>query len=281
MRRNQGSQFGQWIIAIGSSVGCAGPASGISSGIGCFGCCSGSLFGCLLLFEELDPMFGTDKIVGVELAHVDTVVKEDPIPDPVESIDHLDLAQGPRRHAGQVDCCPNNFILAELSSEVGGAREEWHRQKHRLTAEQSESTSVALGYPRTVAMNPASFDSAVRTFLSERHLATLSLVVPGHGLHVTPVGFTFEPEDQTVRVITFSASKKVRLIEQHGEVEAAVAQVDGGRWLTLHGLATVSADPDVNRDAEHRYAQRYRPPKDRGSDRRTILLRIDRALGRA
>jgi len=126
-------------------------------------------------------------------------------------------------------------------------------------------------------------------FMTERHLATLSLAIPAlassaQPLHVTPVGFSYDASTQTARVITFAGAKKVRLIERHspdGPIAAALSQVDGGRWLTLYGAATVTADPEVNADAERRYAARYRPPGDRGADRRTILVAVDRIVGRA
>lgn len=74
------------------------------------------------------------------------------------------------------------------------------------------------------------------------------------------------------------------MIEAHqaagNPVAAALSQVDGGRWLTLYGTATVSAAPDVNADAMQRYAERYRPPGDRGEDRRTILVAVTRIVGR-
>lgn len=131
-----------------------------------------------------------------------------------------------------------------------------------------------------MALDIANLSDEVLSFLTERHLAILSLTTPDHPLHVSPVGFTWDGETNTARVITFVASKKVRLIEAHQSVIAAVAQVDGGRWLALHGTATVSADPEVNADAERRYAERYRPPGDRGVDRRTIEITVDRILGR-
>ena len=62
---------------------------------------------------------------------------------------------------------------------------------------------------------------------------------------------------------------------------AALGQVDGGRWLSLHGQATVSADPVTNADAEQRYAARYRPPGDRGASRRTIEIAVTKIIGRA
>jgi len=118
-------------------------------------------------------------------------------------------------------------------------------------------------------------------FMAERHLATLSLVASDGSLHVTPVGFTWDDASQTARVITFAGSKKVRLIAAETKVVAALSQVDGGRWFTLHGQATVTADPAVNADAERRYAARYRPPGDRGANRRTIELAVTTIVGRA
>ena len=40
-----------------------------------------------------------------------------------------------------------------------------------------------------------------------------------------------------------------------------LSQVDGARWLSLEGIASVNRDADAVRDAELRYAQRYRTPK--------------------
>lgn len=132
-----------------------------------------------------------------------------------------------------------------------------------------------------MALDPTSLDSAALAFLAERHLATLSLVVSADEVHVTPVGFTWDNDTATARVITFAGSKKVRLLEAAGSLPAALGQVDGGRWFSLHGQAVVTADPVVNADAERRYAERYRPPGDRGADRRTIEVKITRIVGRA
>lgn len=131
-----------------------------------------------------------------------------------------------------------------------------------------------------MALDPNSLDSAALTFLTERHLATLSLVVSADEVHVTPVGFTWDNETATARVITFAASKKVRLLEAAESLPAALAQIDGGRWFSLHGSATVTADTAVNADAERRYSERYRPPGDRGADRRTIEVKVTRIIGR-
>jgi len=127
---------------------------------------------------------------------------------------------------------------------------------------------------------PDDLGPEVIAFLTERHLGTLSLVTPEGDLHVSPVGITWDDETGIARVITFASSKKVRIIEAAGTVSAVVSQVDGGRWLALHGMATVSSDPQVNADAERRYAARYRPPGDRGADRRTIEIVVTKMLGR-
>lgn len=131
-----------------------------------------------------------------------------------------------------------------------------------------------------MAHDPSSLSPEILTFLQERHLASLTLVGADGLPHVTPVGFTWDEASGLARVITFAGARKTRLLEAHGSMQAALCQVDGGRWLTLTGLATVSADPEVNADAEARYAQRYRPPGDRGADRRTIEVDVTAVLGR-
>lgn len=128
--------------------------------------------------------------------------------------------------------------------------------------------------------DPQALGPAAIEFFTERHLATLSLVVSNDELHVTPVGFTWDDQAKTARVITWSGSKKARLLESAGPLTAALSQVDGGRWASLYGPATVSADPDVCADAVRRYGERYRPPKDRGADRRVIEIVVDKIVGR-
>ncbi|MBL78249.1 MAG: acyltransferase [Acidimicrobiaceae bacterium] len=115
-------------------------------------------------------------------------------------------------------------------------------------------------------------------FLAERHLATLTLVRRDGRPHVTPVGFTWSDEEECARVITWSGSVKARVLAA-GPLEAAICQVDGGRWLTIEGTAEVSDDPEVCRSAVEAYAARYRPPKDRGAERRVITVATTMILG--
>lgn len=131
-----------------------------------------------------------------------------------------------------------------------------------------------------MALDPHNLDPATLAFLEERHLATLTTLRPDGSPHVVAVGFTFEPESAIARVITFSPSRKARNLITRAGSRAAVCQVDGGRWLTLEGPATVTDDPDRVADAVARYATRYRPPGER-EDRVAIEIAVDRILGHA
>ena len=116
-------------------------------------------------------------------------------------------------------------------------------------------------------------------FLTERHLATLTTLRPDGTPHVVPVGVTYDPATRTARVITSGASAKAGHVRA-GQRRVAVCQVDGRRWLTLEGTATVKDDAASVHDAERRYAQRYRKP--RVNPHRVVLeISVDRILGHA
>lgn len=117
-----------------------------------------------------------------------------------------------------------------------------------------------------------------RAFLRERHLASLTVLREDGSPHVTPVGFSYDDAARLARVITFAGATKVRHLGHRSRV--ALSQVDGPRWLTLEGEATVTADPDRVAVAERGFAERYRPPHER-DDRRAIEIRVDRIMGRA
>ena len=111
---------------------------------------------------------------------------------------------------------------------------------------------------------------------------------------MTPVGFTWDADAGTARVITFADAQKVRLIQnlmqkteggkaaEAGKAAAQVAlcQVDGGRWLALEGEARVHSEKSRCAEGVRRYAERYRQPKDRGDDRRVIEISVQRVSGR-
>lgn len=131
-----------------------------------------------------------------------------------------------------------------------------------------------------MALDPRSLDDDVLQFLTERHLATLTTLRPDGSPHVVAVGFTWDDDAGLARVITWDASKKARNVAASPGSRAVVSQVDGGRWMSLEGTATVTTEPDRCRDAERRYAGRYSEPKQR-EDRAVIEIRVDRILGRA
>lgn len=129
-----------------------------------------------------------------------------------------------------------------------------------------------------MAASPADLSAESLEFLTVRHLATLTTLRTDGSPHVVPVGFTWDPDRSLARVITSGASQKARHAARGGRV--AICQVDGGRWLTLEGTATVSDDPEAVADAVARYAARYRQPRVNPA-RVVIEVRVDRALGSA
>ena len=113
-------------------------------------------------------------------------------------------------------------------------------------------------------------------FLTERHLAMLTTLRSDNSPHVVAVGFTFDPKTHIARVITTGDSQKALNAERGGI--GVLSQVDGARWLSLEGRATVHTDLDAVRDAELRYAQRYRTP--RPNPRRVVIeVQVERVLG--
>ncbi len=116
-------------------------------------------------------------------------------------------------------------------------------------------------------------------FLAERHLASLTTLRADGTPHVVPVGVTYDPDARLARVITSGTSAKARHVRE-GQARVAVCQVEGRRWLTLEGAADVRDDPDSVAEAERRYAERYRPPRENPA-RVVIEIAVDRILGNA
>lgn len=130
-----------------------------------------------------------------------------------------------------------------------------------------------------MALDPHDLSDEVLAFLGEYHLASLTTLRPDGSPHVVPVGFSYDPADGLARIITFPASRKVRNLLAAPGSRAVVCQVDGGRWLSLEGPATVTDDPSRVAGAVAGYAARYRPPGER-PDRVAIEIQVDRILGR-
>ena len=115
-------------------------------------------------------------------------------------------------------------------------------------------------------------------FMRENLLATLTTLRADGSPHVVPVGFTFDTDNNIVRVITFAKSMKARHAAQGGR--AVVSQVDRGRWITLEGTVQLRTEADVVAKAVEAYAGRYRQPKVR-EDRVVVEITIDKVMGRA
>ncbi|WP_067821727.1 PPOX class F420-dependent oxidoreductase [Nocardia inohanensis] len=116
---------------------------------------------------------------------------------------------------------------------------------------------------------------AATEFVTERHLATLTTLRADGTPHVVAVGFTWDAETGVARVICDGASVKVRNVRRSGY--AAVSQVDGARWITLEGKATVLDDADSVAEAVERYAGRYRQPRENPT-RVVIAITVGKVL---
>jgi F420H(2)-dependent biliverdin reductase len=126
--------------------------------------------------------------------------------------------------------------------------------------------------------DPTHLTADAHAFLAERHLGTLSTTRDDGTVHVCAVGFTWDGDATLVRVITNDGSQKVRNVERTGR--AAVAQVDGGRWLSLEGPARITRDPEAVAEAVVRYTARYQEPRPNPA-RVAIEITVERVLGRA
>jgi len=122
------------------------------------------------------------------------------------------------------------------------------------------------------------FSERLVEFWSERHLCVLSTVRADGTVHATPVGATLDVESGVVRVICSGTSYKARAIRRLGEASVAVTQVDGRWWSTLEGRAVVVDEPERVRDAERRYARRYKEPRV-NPQRVVIEITVTKVLG--
>ena len=126
-------------------------------------------------------------------------------------------------------------------------------------------------------LDPAALPAAAAEFLTERHLASLTTLRSNGTPHVVPVGFTFDQASGLARVITSGGSVKARNADRSGAV-GALCSLDGARWLTLSGPIRIDRDPDVIRDAERRYAARYRQPRE-NPERVVLIMDVTAILG--
>lgn len=118
------------------------------------------------------------------------------------------------------------------------------------------------------------------SFWTERRLCTVTTLRPDGTPHVVPMGVALDAETDRAWAITSGDSRKARNLLATGSTGGpiAVCCVDGARWSTLEGTAVVLVGPEAVAEAERRYAERYKQPRENPA---RVALRIDitRVLG--
>ena len=124
------------------------------------------------------------------------------------------------------------------------------------------------------------FSDDLVAFWTERHLCTVTTLRPDGTPHVVPMGVVLDPSSGSAWAITSGHSRKARNVRAAGDAGAlvAVCQVDGRRWSTLEGRARVLDDAASVRQAEERYAARYKVPRV-NPDRVALRIELTRILG--
>ena len=128
-----------------------------------------------------------------------------------------------------------------------------------------------------MALDFDQLDDTVLEFLRERHLATLTTLRGDGSPHVVAVGFAYAPDERLVRIICSAGTQKAVNAARGGR--AAVAQVDGARWLSLEGTVRLVTDPEGVAAAVAAYTERYQEPRE-NPNRVAIEIAVDRILGR-
>jgi len=111
-------------------------------------------------------------------------------------------------------------------------------------------------------------------FWTERRICLLATVAPDGTPHVVAVGVTVDFAGGMARVIARRGSQKIRnvLAAGPGGARVAVTGIDGRHWSTLQGLGVVRTDRPSVAEAERRYAERYRQPRENPE---RVAIRID------
>lgn len=123
-------------------------------------------------------------------------------------------------------------------------------------------------------------DTSFLAFWEARHLCTVTTTRFDGSLHVTPMGIALDPAGRQAWGVTSAQSAKARNITAYGDgARIAVCQIDGRYWASLEGTAEILRDEHSVREAEGRYAARYRQPRP-NPQRVALRITLDRVLGR-
>jgi F420H(2)-dependent biliverdin reductase len=117
--------------------------------------------------------------------------------------------------------------------------------------------------------------AAAQAFLAEPRVATLTTIRPDGSLHAAPVRFTWDAREGLARVLTVATSRKASNLIANPGSRVALCQVDGFRWITLEGTATVSSEIPPLAEGATRYAQRYQSPPPDPPGRVVVTIVVD------
>lgn len=121
-------------------------------------------------------------------------------------------------------------------------------------------------------------DATVAAFLAEPRVCTVTTMRPDGSPHVVPVRFTWDADAGLARILTVASSRKARNVRARPGGPVAICQVDGFRWITLEGAATVSDDPEKVAEGVRRYTRRYLAPPPAPPGRVVIEIAVDNVL---
>jgi len=122
------------------------------------------------------------------------------------------------------------------------------------------------------------FSDELIAFWRERHLCTVTTLRADGSPHTVPMGVVLDADGGYAWAITSGTSQKVRNLRSGADARVSICQVDGRRWSALEGTAEVLDDPESVAEAERRYAERYKVPRE-NPQRVALRIRLARVLG--
>ena len=127
-------------------------------------------------------------------------------------------------------------------------------------------------------MHPDDLDDAACAFFDERHIGTLVTLRADGTPHAVPVGFMYDHPARRLRIIAPAGTVKVANARRGGP--AVVSVVDGGRWATFEGRASVHDDPTSIGRTLDAYRAKYGPPHGAQEAYVSVEITVARVLGR-
>ena len=113
-------------------------------------------------------------------------------------------------------------------------------------------------------------------FWTERRLCTVTTLRPDGTPHMVPMGVVIDPDTDTAWAITSRTSRKARNLAANDTI--AICCVDGRHWSTIEGTAVVLDDPASVAEAERRYADRYKVPRE-NPNRVAVRISVTNVIG--